>query len=191
MSLDAEVLPRHGRPGSSSTRWRVGPRRRRRVSQRQVPNLGAVGLRAELLATSGARPRRPNNASWPNSSARGHLTPSHQTRRGPTQRRGLDPLGRAEAPSSSSLHSETAGLHLFLFSPAPPANPNPQNRPPVPRSRLPKVPRGNGPSPPPFYPRRCAYIVLNHLESRLFGYLVYLCLHLQNVWLRMIECIVV
>ena len=67
-----------------------GPTRRRCVSQRHRPNLGAVGLHAELLAPSGARPRRPNNASWPNSSARGHLTPSHQTRRGPTQRRGLD-----------------------------------------------------------------------------------------------------
>ena len=54
MSLNAEVLPRHGRPGSSSTRWRVGPRCRRRVSRRQVPNLGAAGLRAELMDPPGA-----------------------------------------------------------------------------------------------------------------------------------------
>ena len=50
-----------------------------------------MGLHAELLAPSGERPRRPSNASWPNISALGHLTPSHQTSTRPdsTPRSGL------------------------------------------------------------------------------------------------------
>ena len=43
------------------------------------------------LAPSGARPRRPNKARWPSSSALGHLTPSLQTSAWPdsTPRSGL------------------------------------------------------------------------------------------------------
>ena len=37
-----------------ATRWRVGPRLRRRVIQRQGPNLGVAGLRAELMDPPGA-----------------------------------------------------------------------------------------------------------------------------------------
>ena len=118
VSLDAEVLPRHGRPRSSSTRWRVGPRRRRRVSQRQVPNLGAVGLRAELLAPSGARPRRPNKARWPSSSALCHLTPSLQTSPRPDSTPRSGPLRPRRGPlllPPSIL--KTAGLLSFSSPP--------------------------------------------------------------------------
>ena len=164
--------------------------------RRQVPNLDAARLRAELLARSGGRPRRPNKARWPSSSAWGHLTPSLQTSARPDSTPRSSAF-RPRPPSSSSLPSSipprlpNSEDRRLPNPPRPPRNSNLQNQPPVPGSCLPKLPRGNGPSPPPFYPRRCAYIVPNHLESWLFGDLVYLCLHLQNVWLRMIECIVV
>ena len=75
-----------------------GPTRRRCVSQRHRPNLGAMGLHAEILAPSGARPRRPNNASWPNSSARCHLTPSHQTSARPDSTPRSGPLKPRRGP---------------------------------------------------------------------------------------------
>ena len=133
VSHDAEVLPRHGLPGSSSTRWRVGPRRRRRVSRRQVPNLGAVGLRAELLAPSGARPRQPNKARWPRSSALGHLTPSLQTSARPDSTPRSSAF-RPRPPSSSSLPSSIPPRlpncedRRLPNHPQPPRNSNPQMR---------------------------------------------------------------
>ena len=75
-----------------------GPRRRRPISPRHGPNLGAAGLSAELWAPSGARPRRPNNASWPSSSARGHLTPSHQTSARPDSTSRSGPLRPRRGP---------------------------------------------------------------------------------------------
>ena len=140
------------------------------------------------LAPSGARPRRPNRGRWPRSSALGHLTPSLQTSAWPDSTPRSGPF-RPRPPSSSSLPSSIPPR--LPNPPRPPRNSNLQNRPPVPGSCLPKLPRGNGPSPSPFYLRRCAYIVPNHVESWLYGVLLYLCLHLQNVWLRIIECIVV
>ena len=63
---------------------------------RAQPRRGLTERRA--IAPSGARPRWPNTASWPSSSALGHLTPRHQTSARPDSTPRSGPLKPRRGP---------------------------------------------------------------------------------------------